>query len=64
MTSSKPYQTLEANLPDVQKLNALIEIVDKMLKVQIDMNKRNGSFDDRDKLDAIAKELAELKSGK
>jgi len=51
-------------MPDVQKVNALIEIVDVMLAVQEAELKRHGDFANRDLLATCRKRLDQLKAEK
>lgn len=50
-------------MPDVQKVDGLIDAVIRLTAVVSEMNKRHGSFSERDELAAITKSLQELKNG-
>lgn len=51
-------------MPDIQKVEALIRIIDNLLTAVESSVKRHGSFDERDKLQAAREELERIKKDK
>jgi hypothetical protein len=51
-------------MPDIQKVDALIEIVTKLATVVRSSQDRHGSFAERDIVDGVLADLRGLKEGK